>query len=65
MFAPLVILLRNLMGKKEFNRLRGKFIALHSQTITAFCQGVGIESRNRQNIIRLARDNGKRLGLLA
>jgi hypothetical protein len=30
-FAPLVVLARNVLGKKEFNQLRGKAIALHSQ----------------------------------
>lgn len=30
-FAPLVILARNLIGTKRFNQLRGKAIALHSQ----------------------------------
>ncbi|MDJ0705815.1 MAG: electron transporter [Leptolyngbyaceae cyanobacterium MO_188.B28] len=65
MFAPIVILVRNLIGKPEFTQLRGKFIALHSKTITRFCNGIGIERTQRQNLIRLARDNGKRLGLLA
>lgn len=30
-FAPIVVLTRNVLGKKEFNQLRGKGIALHSQ----------------------------------
>ncbi len=65
MFAPLVITLRSLFGKKEFNQLRGKAIAVHSQVITEFCNQVGVERNRRQNLIRLARDNGKRLGFLA
>ncbi|MDJ0705132.1 MAG: electron transporter [Leptolyngbyaceae cyanobacterium MO_188.B28] len=65
MFAPIVILTRNLIGKPEFIQLRGKLIALHSKAITRFCNSVGIERTQRQNLIRLARDNGKRLGLLA
>ena len=65
MFAPIVVQIRNRMGKVEFNRLRGKAIALHSKVITAFCNSVGIERTRRQNLIRTARDNGKRLGLLA
>lgn len=32
-FAPLVIVTRNIVGKKRFNQLRGKAIALHSQVI--------------------------------
>ncbi|MGK7877034.1 MAG: hypothetical protein AB4426_28205 [Xenococcaceae cyanobacterium] len=42
MFAPIVVLLRNQMGKAKFNRLRGKAIALHAQAITSFCDGVGM-----------------------
>lgn len=30
-FAPIVVVTRNLIGKKRFNQLRGKAIALHSQ----------------------------------
>lgn len=65
MFAPLVVLIRDRIGKAKFNQLRGKAIALHAQTITNFCQKVGIDSAARQNLIRLAKNNGKKLGLLA
>lgn len=65
MFAPIVVLVRKWMGDPEFVRIRGKAIALHSQVITNFCNQVGIDRTRRQNLIRMARDNGKRLGLLA
>ncbi|MGD1953588.1 MAG: electron transporter [Leptolyngbyaceae cyanobacterium] len=65
MFAPLVILLRSQLGKREFNQLRGKAIASHSKAITAVCNWFRIDRTDRQNLIRLARDNGKRLGFLA
>lgn len=65
MFAPMVVLVRKWMGDPEFVRLRGKAIALHSQTITQVCNRLGVDRARRQNLIRLARDNGKRLGLLA
>ena len=65
MFAPLVILVRNLMGKVEFNKLRGKMIGLHCKTITNFCNKVGLESKVRQSLIRQAKSNGKTLGFLA
>jgi hypothetical protein len=65
MFAPIVVLVRKWMGDPEFIRVRGKAIALHSQVITKFCNQFGIDRTRRQNWIRLARDNGKRLGLLA
>ena len=65
MFAPIVIFTRQTVGDPKFIKLRGKAIALHSKTITNFCNRFGIERTKRQNMIRLARDNGKRLGLLA
>ena len=65
MFAPIVVLVRGWLGDSEFKQLRGKAIALHSKTITNFCNRIGVERTQRQNLIRLARDNGKRLGFLA
>ncbi|ACB51013.1 hypothetical protein cce_1663 [Crocosphaera subtropica ATCC 51142] len=65
MFAPIVILLRDRLGKVKFNKLRGEAIKLHSQVITNFCENLGIDRTARQNMIRTARDNGKKLGLLA
>lgn len=65
MFAPIVILFRNWLGKAQFNKIRGKAIAKHGKVITAFCNKVGIERTARQNMIRTARDNGKVLGFLA
>ena len=65
MFAPIVVLIRNRLGKTKFNQLRGKAISLHSQVITNICNRFGIERTTRQNLIRTARDNGKKLGLLA
>ena len=65
MFAPFVIVARKFVGEKDFLKLRGQAIALHSRTITNFCNRFGVDRTRRQNWIRLARDNGKRLGLLA
>ncbi|MBW4619855.1 MAG: electron transporter [Cyanosarcina radialis HA8281-LM2] len=64
MFAPIVVLVRKYLGKVKFNQLRGQAIALHCQTITNFCNRFGIEPKERQSLIRLAKDNGKNLGLL-
>ncbi len=64
MFAPLVNTIRNWLGSKTFNQTRGKAIALHAQVITAVCKRFGIESSYRQTLIRMARDNGRQLGLL-
>ncbi|PWA93672.1 proton gradient regulation 5 [Artemisia annua] len=64
-FAPLVVITRNIVGKKRFNQLRGKAIALHSQVITEFCKSIGADAKQRQGLIRLAKKNGERLGFLA
>lgn len=65
MFAPIVVLFRHQLGDAKFIKLRGQAIALHSQVITHICNQFGIDRTQRQTFIRLARDNGKRLGLLA
>ncbi|KAI4303963.1 hypothetical protein MLD38_039540 [Melastoma candidum] len=65
LFAPIVVVTRNLIGKKQFNQLRGKAIALHSQVITEFCKSIGADAKQRQGLIRLAKKNGERLGFLA
>ncbi|GLT42112.1 hypothetical protein SLA2020_161320 [Shorea laevis] len=65
LFAPIVVVSRNVIGKKRFNQLRGKAIALHSQVITEFCKSIGADAKQRQGLIRLAKKNGERLGFLA
>eukprot|EP00899_Mesostigma_viride_P019206 jgi/Mesvir1/27287/Mv07120-RA.1 len=64
-FSPLVRVVRDVMGKKEFNQFRGKAIALHSQVITEFCKDIGAGPKQRQGLIRLAKKNGEWLGFLA
>uniref|UniRef100_A0A7I4CL71 Proton gradient regulation 5 n=1 Tax=Physcomitrium patens TaxID=3218 RepID=A0A7I4CL71_PHYPA len=65
LFAPIVVIARNAIGKKEFNQLRGKAIALHSQVIGEFCKTIGADSKQKQGLIRLAKKNGEKLGFLA
>lgn len=65
MFASLIILTRNFLGKARFNKTRGQAIGLHCKAITNFCNWIGIDSKERQSLIRLARNNGKRLGFMA
>uniref|UniRef100_A0A2P2K248 Protein PROTON GRADIENT REGULATION 5ic n=1 Tax=Rhizophora mucronata TaxID=61149 RepID=A0A2P2K248_RHIMU len=65
LFAPIVVVARNIIGKKRFNQIRGKAIALHSQVITEFCKSIGADAKQRQGLIRLAKKNGERLGFLA
>ncbi|XP_074282315.1 protein PROTON GRADIENT REGULATION 5, chloroplastic [Silene latifolia] len=65
LFAPIVMVTRDIVGKKRFNQLRGKAIALHSQVITEFCKSIGADAKQRQGLIRLAKKNGEKLGFLA
>ncbi|CAL9124168.1 unnamed protein product [Musa textilis] len=66
LFAPVVVVLvRNIIGYKRFNQLRGKAIAHHSQVITEFCKTIGADGKQRQGLIRLAKKNGEKLGFLA
>ncbi|KAG9137517.1 hypothetical protein Leryth_016804 [Lithospermum erythrorhizon] len=65
LFAPIVVVTRDIIGKKRFNQLRGKAIALHSQVITEFCKSIGADAKQRQGLIRLAKKNGEKLGFLA
>jgi hypothetical protein len=65
MFAPIVVLMRQFMGKPQLNPLRRQAIALHSKAITRCCNRVGIPSKERQAFIHMARDHGKTMGFLA
>ncbi|GIL58024.1 hypothetical protein Vafri_13223 [Volvox africanus] len=64
-FAPLVVVVRGAMGEKPFNQLRGKAISLHSQIIKDFCKLLGVDNKQVQGVIRLAKKNGEKLGFLA
>ena len=64
MFGSLVLLIRNFMGTPRFNRIRGKVIGLHCKTITNVCNFIGLDAKERQKLIRLARTNGDRLGFM-
>ena len=53
------------MGAKEFNKLRGKGISIHSQVITEFCKQIGADNKRKQGLIRQAKKNGEKLGFLS
>ncbi|KAK3283859.1 Protein PROTON GRADIENT REGULATION 5, chloroplastic [Cymbomonas tetramitiformis] len=63
-FAPIMRVARDVLGKKEFNKLRGKGIQIHSQVIGNFCAYVGVEKRQQQGMIRQAKKTGEKLGFL-
>jgi len=50
LFAPIVVVARNVIGVKRFNQIRGKAIALHSQ-VRARPTDVDATFRNLDNIL--------------
>lgn len=49
LFAPIVVVARNIVGKKRFDLLRGKAIALHSQVwITHDLVKVGMQPQEKK-----------------
>jgi hypothetical protein len=63
-FSPAVRAARFVLGDKNLNKLRGKGISLHSQTITRFCTDFDLSSNTRGNMIKVAKVNGDFLGFL-
>jgi hypothetical protein len=63
-FTPIVKVAQKVLGPKEFGKIKGKSIALHSQVITQFCKYIGANQKIRQGLIRVAKNNGEQLGLL-
>ena len=65
MFAPFVKLTRQILGTKKFNRLRAEIIKLHTHVITDVSSKLGLDHDRQMDLVHTARDNGKKLGLLA
>lgn len=55
---------RLVLGEKRLETVRGRAIALHAAVIRGFVQLVGAEKRQAQQLVLLAKKNGKALGLL-
>jgi len=64
LFSPAVLAVKNLLGEKTLNKLRGQGITLHSQAITEFCVYVGASSKLRGGLIKKAKTTGDELGFL-
>lgn len=64
-FTPIVIAAQKVLGQKRFNSIRGQGISLHSQVIKSFCKQIGAEQKQIQGLIRLAKQNGGKLGFLS
>lgn len=53
------------LGEKDFNKIRGKAISIHSQFITEFCEDFGVPTQMRGGLIKKAKTVGGRLGFLS
>mmetsp|Transcript_1448 Transcript_1448/g.2205 ORF Transcript_1448/g.2205 Transcript_1448/m.2205 type:complete len:128 (+) Transcript_1448:104-487(+) len=62
-FSPAVYAAKLALGEKKLNKIRGKGISLHSQTIGEFTQWVGAYHL-RTKLIKTAKQNGDILGFL-
>merc|ERR1711968_152384 len=62
--APIVPTAKSVMGDKQFNKLRGKGISLHSDAIGTFSDWAGVPRQLRQSLIKKAKTNGGLLGFL-
>ena len=65
MFAPIVYRLHQWLGDPTFTHLRSKAIALHLSMINWVSQELHLKPKCRQTLIKTAKNNGKRLGLMA
>merc|ERR1712176_1550146 len=62
-FSPAVYGAKIVLGTDKLNKIRGKGISLHSQTIGQFCTWVGA-GHLRTKLIKKAKVNGDTLGFL-
>ena len=63
MFAPIVYWLQQLLGDNQFKKLRCQAIAQHIRIINWFSAELHLQPKCRQTLIRVAKKNGRRLGL--
>ena len=52
------------VGDKQFNKIRGRAISIHTQIIKSTSKSLGIPKNQQGGIIKLAKTNGHYLGFL-
>lgn len=62
-FSPAVYVAKIVLGQDKLNKIRGKAISLHSQSISDFTEWVGAYHL-RTRLIKKAKQNGDTLGFL-
>jgi hypothetical protein len=63
LFSPIVFVARKVLGEPRFLRTRSWAIKNHVAVINKFCDITKLQKKQRQNLILLAKKNGKRSGL--
>ena len=63
LFGPLVFVVRKILGESRFLATRTWGVKNHVAVINKFCDAIKINKKGRQNLILLAKRNGKKSGL--
>lgn len=64
LFTPLVRAVKFFVAAERYKTIRGSSISMHTMIINKFCEVCNLSTKTRQGLIRTARNNGKKLGLL-
>ncbi len=64
MFAPIVVLIRRILGIHRFTHIRAVVIEIHSNIITHVSAWMGMDHQQQVVLLHIARNNGRKLGLL-
>lgn len=65
MFAPIVVLIRRVLGVHRFTHIRAEVIELHSNIIIHASGWMGMDHHQQIALLHTARENGRKLGLLS
>ena len=63
LFGPLVFVVRKVIGEPRFLATRAWAVRKHVAAINKFCDIIKLNKKGRQNLILLAKRNGKWSGL--
>ena len=65
MFAPIVSLIRRVLGMHRFTHIRAEVIEIHSNIIIRASGWMGMNHQQQIMLLHIARNNGRKLGLLS
>lgn len=65
MFSPIVSLIRRVLGVERFTHIRAEVIVIHSNIITHVSGWMGLNHHHQIALLHIARENGRKLGLLS